>query len=242
MSYNMFGWNALHDPAKTEHMYTIIRTFGPDILGCQEVEGFEYEIAENIGNDYMVAGGLSGEHAILYRSSVFDLEGYGDENIEEHDKWGQRTVEFAQLTHKKSGSLVDHFNTHFCTCDDEGQCCGEEYAYGSAKTVEAVIERYRRTGSKVVLTGDLNVFGGFENHKAIKYFKGELSGDIPPVVLDDTFRTANGPDIDGTTYPNSGKIDYVFASQGSSVESAYVDRHNYGPASDHWPISAVIDV
>ena len=51
MSYNMFGWNALQDPVKTENMYRIIRAFNPDLLGTQESER-EEEIASNIGNDY----------------------------------------------------------------------------------------------------------------------------------------------------------------------------------------------
>ena len=51
MSYNLFGWNALQDPEKTENMYRIIRAFNPDILGTQESER-EDEIASNIGSDY----------------------------------------------------------------------------------------------------------------------------------------------------------------------------------------------
>ena len=47
----MFGWNALHDPQKTENMFRIIRAFNPDILGTQESER-EEEIASNIGSDY----------------------------------------------------------------------------------------------------------------------------------------------------------------------------------------------
>ena len=51
MSYNLFGWNALQDPEKTENMYRIIRAFNPDILETQESER-EDEIASNIGSDY----------------------------------------------------------------------------------------------------------------------------------------------------------------------------------------------
>ena len=48
----MFGWNALHDPQKTENMFRIIRAFNPDILGTQEDENMSDKIASNIGNDY----------------------------------------------------------------------------------------------------------------------------------------------------------------------------------------------
>ena len=48
----MFGWNALHDPQKTENMFRIIRAFNPDLLGTQEDENMSDEIASNIGSDY----------------------------------------------------------------------------------------------------------------------------------------------------------------------------------------------
>ena len=78
--------------------------------------------------------------------------------------------------------------------------------------------------------------------KTIKYFKGNLDGAYPAIVLEDTFRSINGEDADGTTYPGVCKIDYVFASTGNQVNSATIDRGNYGPASDHWPINAIIKV
>ena len=239
MSYNMYGWNALHDHTKTENMYKIIRTFGPDILGTQEIDEFAYQVADNIGSDYVVADGYSAGHAILYRTSVFDLVKSGNERLIDQDKWGERTVEFAQLLHKQSGRMVDHFNTHFCVCT-EGQCCGQDPGLRSAHTVESFMERNRSPGSLLMFTGDLNVFDGFENHNAIKYLKGELPGDMPPFVLEDTFRVANGQGADGTTFPGAGKIDYLFAEQGVGVVSAAIDRGNYGAASDHWPVNALL--
>lgn len=77
MSYNLFGWNALHNAEKTENLYRIIRAFGPDSLGCQEDEGLGDQIAANIGSDYRVAGGRDRGHSIIYRSSVFTLEASG---------------------------------------------------------------------------------------------------------------------------------------------------------------------
>ena len=52
LSYNMYGWNALHDPIKTENMYKIIRAFNPDLFGAQEVGDMDDEVADNIGSDY----------------------------------------------------------------------------------------------------------------------------------------------------------------------------------------------
>ena len=75
-----------------------------------------------------------------------------------------------------------------------------------------------------------------------RYLKGNLDGVLPPVILEDTFRTANGENSDGTTYPHVGKIDYIFASPGTKVTSASIDRGDYGGASDHWSINAIIKV
>merc|ERR1711997_816048 len=242
MSYNMFGWNALQDPVKTENMYRIIRAFNPDLLGTQESER-EEEIASNIGNDYSVSGGRSQGHSIMYRNSIFELNDFGYVNLGPHDKWGQRSVEYALLTHKSTGKQIDHFNTHFCVCTDTiSDCCGQEGQYQSAKEVQAAMELYRRPGSQMILTGDLNVFDGFEYSKAIKYLKGDLDGVNTPFPLEDTFRTANGENSDGTTFPYTGKVDYVFASPGTQVNGASIDRGNYGPASDHWSINAVIEI
>lgn len=116
-------------------------------------------------------------------------------------------------------------------------CCGQDGQYTSAIETEAIIESYRRPGSTVVFTGDLNVFDGLENSKAIRYLKYE-----GPVPLEDTFRTANGDNSDGSTFGSAGKVDYVFTSPGTPVISAQIDRGHYGPASDHYPINAIIKI
>ena len=103
MSYNTYGWNALHDDCngwKSENIYKTIRAFNPDLLGAQEIGNCANKVAEHIGNDYKVAG-ISASHAILYRSSDFDMNGYGVENLTPQDKYGLRTVEYAYLTHKR---------------------------------------------------------------------------------------------------------------------------------------------
>ena len=41
----------------------------------------------------------------------------------------------------------------------------------------------------MILTGDLKVFDGFEQSKAIKYLKGDMNGVSTPYPLEDTFRT-----------------------------------------------------
>merc|ERR1719431_902680 len=230
MSYNLYGWNALQqNPWKAENIYKAIRATNPDLLGTQEIENLAAMVASNIGDDYMVAGGAgSAGHAILYRSSVFSLDGTGVAPLFEEDQWGPRTVEWVQLTHRLSGQQVDHFNTHLCVCN-------ADQLLGSATTILDVMTNNRRPGSRILLTGDFNVFDGFENSKAIKFLK-----DVGQ--MEDTFRAFNTNGEDGTTFPGAGKIDYILTEDGVGVKNAWIDHTYYGEASDHLPVAAVVDL
>jgi len=237
MSYNLYGWNALvQNPWKAENVYKAIRQVNPDILGAQECEGREYDVAANIGSDYTVAGSSNAGHAILYKTSVFTFEGHGYVQLNEMDQFGPRTVEYAHLTHRLSGRQVDFFNTHLCLCNGE-------QLLGSAVTIEETMAQHRRPGSRIMLTGDFNCDDGYENSKPVLYFKGELNN--APITFDDTFRSYNGAGADGTTFPGKpGKIDYVLVDKGAMVKNAWIDRNwdDQGKASDHWPVSAVVDL
>jgi len=236
MSYNLYGWNALvQNPWKAENVYKAIRQINPDILGAQECEGKEAEVAAAIGSDYAIAGSATAGHSIIYRTSVFDFEGHGVVNLNEMDVYGLRTVEYAHFTHKMSGVKVDHFNTHLCLCNGD-------QLLGSAKTIAQAMEEHRKPGSRVILTGDFNCDDGFENSKPVLYFKGQLENT--PVPLDDTFRVFNGDGVDGTTFPGkTGKIDYLMVDKGAGVRNAWIDRNwdDVGKASDHWPVAAVVE-
>ena len=142
---------------------------------------------------------------------------------------------------EKKPKIISHnfFEKHFL----DNSCCGQEAQFQSALEVQALMEVKRRPGSLLIFTGDLNVEDGFEKSKTILYLKGLLSSAMCPVLLEDTFRVANGEEADGTTFPNTGKIDYIFANPpGTQVMSAAIDRKDYGSASDHWPINAIIKV
>jgi len=228
MSYNLYGWNALvQNPWKADNIYNIIRTNNPDILGCQEVEGKHYDVAANVGMS-LIGDGYAGL-AIFYNPSQFTLIDNGIELIYEMDQWGQRAVMWAHLDN--NGQRVDFFNTHLCVC-------GEEDLFKSAKRLVEVISMHRSSPDSIVyLTGDFNVFPGFEYSKPIRYLKGEEGNNI--MVLEDTFRVAD-PNGDGSTFGAAGKIDYVFTNAGRPVYQAWIDRGNYGEASDHYPVAADI--
>ena len=93
MSYNLYGWNALvQNPWKAENIYAAIRRSSPDILGAQECEGREWDVAANIGGDYSVAGEATAGHAIIYRTSVLTLEDHGEMELKERDQFGPVSI------------------------------------------------------------------------------------------------------------------------------------------------------
>merc|ERR1712121_39795 len=235
MSYNLYGWNALvQNPWKAENVYKAIRQINPDLLGAQECEGHERDVAAAIGSDYAIAGSATAGHSIIYKTSVFTFEGQGVVNLHEQDQWGLRTVEYAHFTHRLSGKKVDHFNTHLCLCNGD-------QLLGSAKTIVEAIQQNRVPGSRIILTGDFNCDDGWEDTQPVKYLKGLLENT--PVPLDDTFRTYNDESVDGATFPGKkGKIDYVMVDKGAVVKNAWIARNwdDQGKASDHWPIAAVV--
>ena len=89
MSYNLYGWNALvQNPWKAENVYKAIREINPDLLGAQECEGHERDVAAAIGSDYAIAGAATAGHSIIYKTSVFTFEGQGVVDLHEKDQWG----------------------------------------------------------------------------------------------------------------------------------------------------------
>ena len=89
MSYNLYGWNALvQNPWKAENIYKAIREINPDLLGAQECEGHERDVAAAIGSDYAIAGSATAGHSIIYKTSVFTFEGQGVVDLHEKDQWG----------------------------------------------------------------------------------------------------------------------------------------------------------
>ena len=73
---------------------------------------------------------------IFYKRSQVRLDGHGNQNISPKDQWGQRSVDFAFLTHLKSGRKIDVFNTHWCVC-------GAHDLLKSAKeTIEAFFTKF----------------------------------------------------------------------------------------------------
>ena len=76
MSYNLYGWNALvQNPWKAENVYKAIREINPDLLGAQESEGREAQVAAAIGSD-------CGRHSRKHRKCMKRVDSLCRENMD----------------------------------------------------------------------------------------------------------------------------------------------------------------
>jgi endonuclease/exonuclease/phosphatase family metal-dependent hydrolase len=232
LSYNLYGWNALvQNPWKADNIVALINEVQPDFLSAQETEGQADSVRARLTGNYALAGAEQHGVAIFYDADTWELLADGIANLNEMDQWGQRIVRWGYFQHRGLGDRLYVFDTHWCVCS-------AAQLRGSAATVVAQIQARADQGAPVVFTGDLNVFEGFEGSEAVRYLKGELGS---PLALVDTFRVIH-PSADGSTFGAAGKIDYIFASPGLTVQDADILRGRIPPGSgsDHEPVVATV--
>jgi endonuclease/exonuclease/phosphatase family metal-dependent hydrolase len=232
MSYNLYGWNALgQEDWKAANIFAHIDSVSPDLLGTQELDGHADWLISSLSSPYALAGGQEHGVGILYRTDLWTLDDTGTSNLTEMDEWGQRIVRWAHLIHKDTNQGVYFFNTHFCVCS-------KEMLEGSARTVAQSIHERVHSADPVVLTGDFNVFDGFENSLAVQFFKG---GSDSPISLLDSYRVPH-PEGAVSTYGAAGKIDYVFVTQDLTVNAATIEDTAVpdGQGSDHDAVTATL--
>jgi hypothetical protein len=207
MSFNLYGWNALNNDVKATAIYADILDEDPDILGAQECEGKTTEISERTG--LTPVGGEKHGLNIFYNPDIIQRLDSGYFNLNERDQWGQRIVIWAKFKHRESKNIFYQYNSHWCVCS-------EENLFNTAQTVASnMMSQYERDGFPAVFNGDLNVFAGFHNSKAIKYLSGfSVDGKTSPILLQDAL--PNG----GSTFGAAGRIDYIFASASATVSNS----------------------
>lgn len=192
MSYNLYGWNAFGKHSwKSHNVINKMKHYAPDLMGCQEVKDagrIKRDTVDPNTGAFEEAVAAEG-HSIFYRKQVFTVHGTGTFKLNEKDKWGQRKVAWAKLQHRASGRQILHFNTHWCVCNQHD-------LFKTAQTTAANIAHIRAQHGNLpmLLTGDLNVFGGCHNSKAIRYLKGHrVDGKVSPVVFADMHEGKGAP-------------------------------------------------
>ena len=222
MSYNVFGWNALRQNSwKAKNVYRIIKDFNPDIIGIQEEEHSLNSILAGLNHQWQAAPYKTKGKVILYKNSVVTYTGGSTRQYSQYGQYHPRTLDWAQFTHRSTGKKIDFYNAHWCVCD------GNKLLTTARETVNW-INGSKRSGSTVILTGDMNAA---ENSAAINHLKASY---------EDSWRKIKGG-ANGNTM-GGRKIDFVFVSRGTSVTDAKIDRRFNGQASDHYAITATIRV
>lgn len=228
MQYNLYGWYALVRQPKTDgkSMMDTINRYQPDFLGIEEGENRSEWIQSYLPGYRYVPPEQHGV-SIFYQEDKWQFLSNGTTNLNEHDQWGQRIMRWARFAHIQSGTTIYFDATHWCVCD-------ENALYRTAKTVAESIAM-RSHPDPVILVGDLNVFGGFEISKAVKYLTGKLG--TSPIKFRDTFRDVF-PTGKVYTFGHAGKVDYIFATDEFYTLDSIIDHNAKG--SDHAPVIAYV--
>jgi endonuclease/exonuclease/phosphatase family metal-dependent hydrolase len=228
-----------------------IHAFGPDLIGLQEcldTEQAEF-VRTNLPDYYFFGvhrggpGGTALEMApLLFRRSAFRLLDTGcfwlseTPEISGSMSWGSnypRTVSWARLSCRLTGSVLTFVNTHF----DYDPTAIE----GDARALRQWLDQIRQD-TALIVTGDFNADKDSNAYRL-------LTGDG---TLIDALRQIqpNGPNgEEEATFHAYGHqeemaaIDWILVSGHFRVLDARIDRSRQGNLfpSDHYPITAVLD-
>ena len=238
MSYNVAAQSGTSNGA---NIAVQITTIAPDFLGAQECPGCAL-LLEQLPDRYEMTAPPRAGVTIVYDGSRWRVEEQGVFPVGDNDDgWGERVVSWARFTNLDSGFCLYFYTTHWCvTVRNDDDACDQERQLDYAALTLAHIEDRAVGQAPVLLTGDFNVFDGFE--------AGRVVGYIRDAGLVDVFRVAD-PEGDGTTFVGNdwapaGRLDYIFASAPVDVLDAFIDRDTIpaGMGSDHYPVVGEVEL
>lgn len=228
MSYNLFGWNAFNrNDWRSEHVLDKIKSWGPAVLGAQEVEtggsqGY-HEVANRLAGETLLeenGGSQFFDPRILEKQET-------DSAALENGYW----ISMTRFRHKKSEAYFLFFNSHWA----------HGYGIEQAKLVADFIsaQRGKYASEPSILVGDTNQFcHGYESD-AWKYLLGQNGSS--PVVFEDVIDHDHDKSFSDYSNPDC-RVDIAFATKGEwIIRQSDVDRDGMGLggiASDHAPLMA----
>lgn len=225
-----------------------IHAFRPDLLGLQECrDDAQADFIRSSLPDYHFLGihrEGPGDTALemaplLFRRSVFRLHDTGcfwlseSPEIPGSKSWDSaypRTVIWARLACRSTGTVLTYVNTHFdyepAAIDGNAQCLRQWLEQKSPQT-------------PLIVTGDFNADKDSGAYRL-------LTGDGGLV---DAFRQVHANEEDEATFHAFGRpeemapIDWILVSDHFRVLDAQIDRTRAGSLfpSDHYPITSVLD-
>jgi len=229
MDYNLYGWNAFNvNKWRSEVILEKIKTWGPAVLGAQEVEmggssGYS-QVRDAVveGTGLAEAGGSQ-----FFKDSYLEKLAFEDYIGLVGGYW----MSFAKYRVKSTGVTFLFFNSHW------------KHGHGKAQArivAKKIVELRKEHGAlPTILVGDTNQFCRAYELDGIKYLKGETGNS--PIVFVDAVDHDKGKSFSDNNNPNC-RVDFILASKGDwSLVQSFIDREgmgSWGSASDHAPIMA----
>jgi endonuclease/exonuclease/phosphatase family metal-dependent hydrolase len=257
MSFNIrtsgAGDGPNHWAKRKEMVCRVIRQFGGDFVGLQEVQPDQAVYVRRALPEYRYLGRTrqadpdEGEAVpLLYRHARWKLDAteHGTfwlsktPDVPGSKSWWNvcpRIVTWGRFLETTTGGAVYVYNVHFSHISEQSR-------RKSAALLAARIAARRRREPVIVL-GDFNAG---EASYPIRYLKGDSSNG--PVRLVDTFRAVHSQAPDAGTFNGfrgtrtGAKIDYVLTAPTARVLAARILRYREEGKfpSDHFPVTATI--
>jgi endonuclease/exonuclease/phosphatase family metal-dependent hydrolase len=256
MSFNIRNGIAKDGPnhwrLRKELVLKTIRDFDPDVLGAQEVRGFQAEFSKEHLSDYgyhgttrVPANKEEEQCAVFYRKSRFDSIAAGHfwlsdtPDVPGSRSWDSahpRMVSWVQLRERaRPDSVFFVFNTHF-------DHVGQDARLQSAAIIRSRIQKIAGSAPSI-LVGDFNSAEGSLPYQVLLYSTKALR-------LTDTYRSQHStqtPEGESTSTRwkgnRSGKrIDWILSSPHWQISAAAIDYANDAGRypSDHYPVNAIL--
>ena len=240
-------------PLRKDFVVETIRMFDPDLLGLQEVHGFQAEFLKEHLPEYGYFGVAreadltTGEYVpVMYKRDRFELvdEGYfwlsETPEVPGSKSWDSalpRLATWILIKDRKSGNARMIFgNTHF---DHRGKVARLESAKLIRTRIDSVLPDI-----PVIVTGDFNTHEKLEPYAELVTSNGDSGA---PLI--DTYRVIHPQvrDLEGTFSAFSGnrernRIDWVLTTQDFVILNASINytQENGRNPSDHYPVEATV--
>ncbi len=224
----------------------IISQYAPDTVGVQEATGEWMSVLSERLKDYACVGehrdkNPDSEHsAVFYLKDKFNLLDSGtiwlsDTPEVKYTKYKEsaciRIATWAVIENKKTGLKYAHINTHLDHMSDSSRVL-------QADVLNRKIAELEKAGFPVVCTGDFNA-----EPESEAYARMTVSAKDSKMIA---FKSDNGITYHGygkVEEDSAGPIDYVFVSEGITVELYRIIRNTVKDMypSDHYPIMVDMD-
>mmetsp|Transcript_82910 Transcript_82910/g.251409 ORF Transcript_82910/g.251409 Transcript_82910/m.251409 type:complete len:376 (-) Transcript_82910:220-1347(-) len=246
MTFNVY-YKDLDHLDRVEGISTAIATMDADIAVITEQWSWNgkarilEEVRRKSGRDYRIAEGGDFQDRTWDGDVMYDAQQWEVLADGVQDLGSERGLTWASMRHKASGKGLLVYGVH-------PLCCGNEDAHlqNALDFAAHLGSRPERPATPAVIMGDFNAF---EDWSSTRLYKGETVWAYDrfwslPVAFDDAFRVPpSNQDIDGGTFHNGVRFDYIFTERRQPpaffVQNASIWRSAPG-GSDHHPLMATV--